>query len=108
MIYSISEIQNRITPVAEKYHLKAVYLFGSYARGTATETSDIDLLIDTAGTDIKTLFDLGSVYCDFEDALQKSINLITISSLLQATQMPSEIDFRNTVHKERKVLYAVA
>ena len=47
MIYTIEEIRRRITPVAVRYRLKAVYLFGSYARGEATDESDIDLLIDT-------------------------------------------------------------
>ena len=37
MIYTIDEISSRIRPVAEKYHLKAVYLFGSYARGEARD-----------------------------------------------------------------------
>ena len=59
MIYTISEIRELITPVAKKHNLKAVYLFGSYAKGCATESSDVDLLIDTSGTSIQTLFDLG-------------------------------------------------
>ena len=41
MIYTIDEISSRIRPVAEKYHLKAVYLFGSYARGEARDDSDV-------------------------------------------------------------------
>ena len=108
MIYTISQIRELITPVAEKHHLKAVYLFGSYARGCANEDSDIDLLIDTSDTSIRTLMDLGAVYCDLEDALQKPVDLITVSSLLQNIQMPSEENFRNTIQKERKTLYAVA
>lgn len=47
MIYTAEEIRLRITPVAVRYRLKAVYLFDSYARGEATDESDIDLLIDT-------------------------------------------------------------
>ena len=35
MIYSIYEIQQRIAPVAKQYGVKAVFLFGSYARGEA-------------------------------------------------------------------------
>ncbi len=54
MIYTISELQRIITPIAQKYHLRAVYLFGSYARGTATENSDIDLLIDTEGASVRS------------------------------------------------------
>ncbi|XMB78672.1 nucleotidyltransferase domain-containing protein [Streptococcus agalactiae] len=32
-----------IKPIADKYELSAVYLFGSYARGEADNQSDIDL-----------------------------------------------------------------
>ena len=52
MIYTIDEISSRIRPVAEKYHLKAVYLFGSYARGEARDDSDVDLLVDLSGADL--------------------------------------------------------
>ena len=108
MVYTIPEIQRIITPVAQKYGLKAVYVFGSYARGTAREDSDVDLLIDTTGTAIKSLLDLGAVYCDLEEALNKNIDLITLSSLEQPIQMPSEELFRRNVQAERRVLYAVA
>ena len=108
MIYSISEIQQIVTPIAQKYQLRAVYLFGSYARGTATESSDVDLLIDTEGTAIKSLLELAAVYCDLEEALGKSVDLLPLSSLMQSANMPSEVDFRKTVNEERRMLYAVA
>ena len=108
MVYSISEIQARIAPVAQKYGLKAVYLFGSYARNEATEHSDVDLLVDTTRTALKSLFALGALYCDLEDALQKKIDLITVSSLEQPVQMPHEEDFRKAVWREKVQLYAVA
>ena len=44
MIYTQDQIRQMIAPIAEKYHLKAVFLCGSYARGDATESSDVDLL----------------------------------------------------------------
>lgn len=43
MVYSIEEIKRRVTPIAEKYKIPAIYLFGSYARGTVSSNSDIDL-----------------------------------------------------------------
>ena len=55
VIYTQDQIRQMIAPIAEKYHLKAVFLFGSYARGDATESSDVDLLVDTAGTSLKSL-----------------------------------------------------
>ena len=108
MLYTVEEIAKRVLPVARKYQLPAVYLFGSYARGTATEASDIDLLVDTTGTNLKGLFALGALYCDLEAALGKKIDVITVSSLKQEARMPSERDFRNAVMKERVELYAVA
>ena len=108
MIYSICEIQQRIAPVAKRYGVKAVFLFGSYARGEAREDSDIDLLVDTSGTNLRSLLSLGALYCDLEAALQKPIDLITVSALEQRAQMPSEEMFRETVMKERLNVYDAA
>ena len=108
MVYSIEQIQKLITPIAKKYGLKSVFLFGSYARGTATENSDIDLIIDTSGTEIKSLLGLAAVYCELEEALKKSIDLVTLSSLEQRSQMPSELRFRANLEKERVNIYDVA
>lgn len=108
MVYSIEQIRDIVAPIAKKHSLKAVYLFGSYARGAATEHSDIDLIIDTSGTEIKSLLDLGAVYCDLEDALAKPVDLITVSSLEQQSQMPSDIRFRANIENERVNIYAVA
>lgn len=107
MIYSIYEIQQRIAPVAKQYGVKAVFLFGSYARGEAREDSDI-VLVDTSGTNLRTLLSLGTLYCDLEAALQKPINLITVSALEQRAQMPSEEMFKETVMKERLNVYDAA
>lgn len=108
MIYTLDEIKERIIPVAEKYKIPAIYIFGSYARGEATEQSDIDLLIDTEGTELKSMFALGALYNDLEEALGKQIDMVTVSSLRQKPQMPSEIRFRQNIQKERVVLYHVA
>lgn len=34
-----------VRPLAKKYHVKDIYLFGSYARGEADAQSDLDFLI---------------------------------------------------------------
>lgn len=107
-VYSVDEIRSRIAPVAEKHGLKAVYLFGSYARGTATPKSDVDLLVDISGTKIKSLLQLSEVLCDFEDALGKQVDLVTTRSLERPIRMPSDIYFRENLRKERVEIYAVA
>lgn len=108
MVYSVEEIRRRIAPVAAEYRLHSVYLFGSYARGEARPDSDIDLLVDLSGTDIKGMFALSALFMELEAALQKPIDLVTVSALMQKPQMPSEEDFRNTVLRERIELYAAA
>lgn len=50
-------------------------VFGSVAHGTDTETSDLDLLVDTLpGT---SLFDLGAIQYELEQSLGISIDLLT-------------------------------
>ena len=108
MVYTIDEIKSKILPILEKYRIPAMYLFGSYARGDATENSDLDFLIDTTGTELTSLLRLGALYCDLEEAFQKPIDLITVRSIMQESSMESDIDFRNTVLKERVRLDDVA
>ncbi len=105
---TIEEIERRITPVAEKYRLAAVYLFGSYARGDATEESDADLLVDLSGTRIDSLFQLGGLYNELEAALETGIDLVTTDSMEQATDLRSQKRFREAVRQERMMIYAAA
>ena len=107
-IYTVDEIRTRIATVAKKHGLKAVYLFGSYARGTATAESDIDLLVDISGTNIKSLLQLSEVLCDFGEALGKQVDLVTTRSLEQPIRMPSDEYFRENLRNERVEIYAVA
>ena len=102
------EIARIVRPIAQRYGLRAVYLFGSYARGAATEDSDIDLLIDTTGTNIKSLLQVAAVYCELEEALGKPVDLVTVSSLEQEARMPSEESFRKAVWKEKVDIYVAA
>jgi predicted nucleotidyltransferase len=82
VIYTIEQIKEKITPVALKYQLLAVYIFGSYARGEATENSDVDILVDKTGiTNLRGLFAMGGLFNDLSEALEKPIDLITTGAL---------------------------
>lgn len=107
MIYTIEEIKRRITPVIEKYRIPAMYLFGSYARGEAAEESDIDFLVDIAGTGLTSLLQLGALYCDLEEVFNKRIDLITVQSLTQRSTMDSDEDFKDTILQEMIPVYHV-
>jgi len=46
-IYTLSQLTNLLTPLFSKYDIYKAVLFGSYANGTATEKSNIDILVDS-------------------------------------------------------------
>ena len=55
-VYSIDEIRSIVSPIAQDYGVERVFLFGSYARGEATEKSDLDFKVDMGKID--DLFEL--------------------------------------------------
>ncbi len=94
--YSIEDLRKIINPIAEKYHVSKVFLFGSFARGDNHENSDVDLRIDKG--DLKGMFALCGFYTEVEEALQMKVDLITTGSL--------EDDFLRKIEKEEVLLYA--
>lgn len=77
-VYSFEEIVERVRPVAEKYGLRSVYLFGSYARGDADDDSDVDLLVDAYNVHGLRFY---GMYDDFCTALEKEVDMVTLDSL---------------------------
>ena len=106
--YKVMEIRQIITPSAVRYKLKAVYLFGSYARGEATADSDIDFLVDTEGADLDTLFKLGGLYAELEEAFTCPIDLVTVASLNQPPHHASQAQLRENIWQEKVDVYAAA
>ena len=48
-LISVEEIKEKMIPILKNYPVKRAILFGSFAKGEANSTSDIDLYIDTNG-----------------------------------------------------------
>lgn len=101
MIYTTKEIRDRVKPIAEKYDLRAVYLFGSYARKEATEKSDIDLLIDRTGSKIHSMFDMGGLYEELCHAMSKEVDLVTTQTLEQQSTIERNPQFIKSIQEER-------
>ena len=61
MIYK-EQIQDITTTIVNNYHPDKIILFGSYAKGTANENSDFDVLIlldkDYSGRDENNILDI--------------------------------------------------
>lgn len=75
---TLNEIQNIVAKLAAQYGAKRIYLFGSYARGDMTPSSDIDLRIDKGAI---RGFELAGLLLDLEDALGASVDLVPTGSL---------------------------
>lgn len=67
MLYTLTDLQDMIMPVIKRYKAEHAILFGSYARGEATVTSDIDLMIIGG-----TAFDPTDIFAIAEDLHQLS------------------------------------
>ena len=80
-VLSIKQIKERIKPIIKKHQIKDVYLFGSYSRGEANENSDVDIYCDKG--DLRTLYDEVDLIDEFEKALGKKVDLVTIGSSMQ-------------------------
>lgn len=68
-----------IRKIAQGYGARNVRLFGSFAQGTATESSDVDILVDLAAG--RTLLDLVAIKQDLEDLLGRPVHVVTVAAL---------------------------
>lgn len=99
---TIDEIRERITPICKRYGVKKAYLFGSYARGEATEESDVDLCIESGGSEhLRGLFRLSGFRLDLVDALEREVDLLTSIPHGDLTDK-----FRANLKRDEVLLYA--
>ena len=103
---TLDEITARVRPVAEKYRLRSVDVFGSYARDKATEHSDVDLIVDRSGSTVRGLLDMSALYDDLCASIGKEIDLVTEQTLNQKSTAKRSPEFAETVRKERVRIYA--
>lgn len=100
-IFSLGEIRDIVAPIARHHQVDRVYLFGSYARGSATAASDIDLCVDASK--LRGMFALGGLYADLAEAFGKELDLVTENSLKYNT----DTAFLENLRKDRVLIYAV-
>jgi hypothetical protein len=78
MPYTIDELREIVGPIAKAHGVESVSIFGSYAKGTETEDSDIDLKIEKGK--LRSLFQLSGFRLAVEDALHLAVDLVTSES----------------------------
>lgn len=77
-VLTIKQIKERIIPILSKHDIHEIYLFGSYARGEAKNTSDVDIYCESGN--IKTLIDQGFLEDELVEALGKEVDIVFIGS----------------------------
>lgn len=80
MVHNLDTIKRKAVPILREANISSAYVFGSHARGEATDSSDIDLLIDY-GAITKSAFELSELKYKLAEALNKSVDLVSINSL---------------------------
>lgn len=110
-IYTIEEIKEKTKGIFAKYQVKKAYIFGSYARGEATEKSDIDIMIVNEGSSIDTLLTFTKFETELEEALRKDVDVVTEESYTIYAQYENKYGkqakelFFNEIKKDRRILF---
>lgn len=75
----IEELKTRITRTLKRHDVAHASIFGSFARGDAEENSDLDIIVKFKGE--KSLLDLVGLKLELEDALGRSVDVLTYNAL---------------------------
>lgn len=96
-ILSFLTIKKSVAKIAEKYDIKRIYLFGSYVKGQATASSDIDLYMES---------DLyGLEYFEFAEQLRgnlkKKVEVLSNKTIQEYSKIDEEIKKTGVLIYER-------
>ena len=86
-ILTLDEIKEGCKSVLDEYDVKYCILFGSYAKGKATEKSDVDLLISTEIAGLK-FFGIAE---RLRETLHKKVDLLDLRQLADNQALIDEI-----------------
>ena len=86
-ILTIEQIREICTGVISSYPVEYCYLFGSYAKGKATDTSDVDLFINTNVTGIH-FFGLVE---ELREGLKKKVDVLDQRQIAENFSLANEI-----------------
>ena len=95
-IKSIKQALMLVKPhLAERFAVQRIGVFGSVVRGEATETSDIDILIDYNPASILSLFDIMTLEEELSSLLQAKVDVVTLPALKShiGEQILREVEF---------------
>ena len=92
-VFTITDIKALVKPIAEKYNVDEIYLFGSYARDEADQNSDLDFLV-FGGQNFKLTM-IFSLAEELRAILNKKVDVFEINEINR------DSEFYRTIMKER-------
>ena len=92
-VFTITDIKALVKPIAEKYNVDEIYLFGSYARDEADQNSDLDFLV-FGGQNFKLTM-IFSLAEELRAILNKKVDVFEINEINR------DSEFYKTIMKER-------
>ena len=94
---STQALTQRIADYFKTQPVMKVWLFGSFARGKETPTSDIDLLVQFDHSQPIGLFAYARMHRELEEKLGRKVDLVEEGTLRPAAQ--------ETANKDMKIIY---
>lgn len=94
-ILTVDQIKEACISVLSNYPVEYCYLFGSYAKGKATPTSDVDLLVHTTVSGIKFY----GLVEELREKLKKKVDV------LDQKQIAENFDLTNEILKDGIKIY---
>ena len=95
--YTFEQLVACLVPVFRQNHVRKATLFGSYAKGSATQGSDVDLMVDS-GLHGLSFFGLLDDVCK---ALTCDVDLIDIVDIIPGSPVDKEIQRTGVVIYEQ-------
>lgn len=86
-IYTVPQLRDTLTPVLTRYGVRRAVLFGSYGKGTATENSDVDLLVDSGLRGLRFV----GLMDDLRRATGKDVDLFDVTHIQADSPIDNEI-----------------
>jgi len=98
-VYTTEDIRRKLYPLFSGLPVEQAILFGSYAKGTPSHASDVDIMINSNGK-IRGI-DFFGVLEDITEALKMQVDLIEASQLINGGRAQREIAETGVVIYER-------
>lgn len=86
-VYSLPQLKDVLLPVFHDYGIRKAVLFGSYGKGTATEKSDVDLLVDSGLRGLQFVGFLDAV----NRAVDRNVDIFDVTHIEAGSRIELEI-----------------